>query len=1486
MKKITLWLFALFFSMQVNSQVNAYSFAQSSGTYTSLSGPTVIAAATTANNFDSQNWAIANGTIPFNFNFNGIDYTGCNVNSNGYITFGATLPTASTSTPISNATAYSGAISAWGGDLNAGFISGLITSQVSYGVEGTAPNREFVIEYSNWRPAYSTSTTIFPFINFQIRLVETSNQIKVVYGNTGVAIGTATTAGTRQIGLRGATNADFNNRLNAATLNFNSSTAGIANNSSQAYSYATGATQGLPSNGLVYTWTPPTCIAPTGLNITNLTTTSATANWNANANASLGYEYELSTTNTAPTASGTVTTSTSASFTTLNPSTTYYLWIRSNCDAGGLSTWNVISFFTGYCVPSSTSTATYFDNFSTNGSITNITNNASGFATGGYQNNYSSATVTSFASGTVNYSLSIVGGTAGVAMWIDWNNNLVFEASEVVYSSNSYLATGNHTGSFAIPSTVALGDYRMRIRTDFNSINPDPCAVSFNRTEAEDYKITITSAPNDAMDFNNIQWVTDGTNGSNSSLSVPVNTPLTAYAEGYESGVTEAAGVGAGVEAWIGSSTTNTDPATWPSSAWLPATYVDNAGNNDNFSSTLNLPVGTHYVASRWRLNSAAFTYGGYNGTWNGTTNNSIQVNIQPLANDNCSGAIGLTVGNNFASNSVSASILGATTTPGITPSCQTLFGSDLWYSVVVPASGNVTIESQVATSNSMTDSVISVFSGACGTLTQIACDDDSGLAGANNLMSVVNITGRTPGEVLYVAIWKYAVAAPTATTSSFQISAFDCPSTTLAPTGDATQSFCVAATVQDLVATGTGIKWYDAATGGNLLTATTALVSGNSYFASQTINCEGLARFEVVVTLDAQIVPTFDAIPNLCVNSTAPTLPTTSNNSIIGTWSPSTIDTTVAGTFTYTFTPNAGQCASNRVIDIVISDLPTAPTGDAAQTFCSTTSPTLASLTVSGTGLIWYDAATGGNVLPNTTVLTATTYYVASNNGTCESSRLQIVVTEDCPFTGCLTVENGQWPTGAFTPNATLCDGVTIQNITTCGYASEFSVVNVTLGQTYTFASSVSTDVITLSTDDGATAITTGVGSVVWLATVTGPVRFYTHLDGCLEEDECRIKTVICGVPSTDQPDYVSLQWPPTITITQGGSGTVYGQVYEAGLTDVVPNIDGQAAGIEAWIGISPVGSNTNPNTWTNWIPATWNPTHISNNDEYQATVGAALLPGTYYYATRFRLNFGPYVYGGIDSSNNGAFWNGTTYNSGILTVTPPPAPANDECTNAIALTPGGVFADNPLSGTILGASTTAGVTPSCQTLFAADVWYSVVVPASGSITIETQVASSNTVTDSVIAAFSGACGTLTQLGCDDDGGPAGANNLMSILSLSALTPGDVIYVGVWKYGTAAPTGTNSQFQVSAYDPSLATDTFDASSFKFYPNPVKDMLNLSYSQNISKVQVINLLGQEVTSKSIDATDAKVDMSNLPSGTYLVKVTSDNQVKTIKVIKQ
>jgi len=73
-------------------------------------------------------------------------------------------------------------------------------------------------------------------------------------------------------------------------------------------------------------------------------------------------------------------------------------------------------------------------------------------------------------------------------------------------------------------------------------------------------------------------------------------------------------------------------------------------------------------------------------------------------------------------------------------------------------------------------------------------------------------------------------------------------------------------------------------------------------------------------VTIATQITPVFTAIGTLCLNSTAPTLPAISNNGITGIWNPATINTTVAGTTTYTFTPAAGQCATSvATLDVVI---------------------------------------------------------------------------------------------------------------------------------------------------------------------------------------------------------------------------------------------------------------------------------------------------------------------------------------------------------------------------------------------------------------------------------------------------------------------------------------------------------------------------------------------------------------------------------------
>ena len=55
---------------------------------------------------------------------------------------------------------------------------------------------------------------------------------------------------------------------------------------------------------------------------------------------------------------------------------------------------------------------------------------------------------------------------------------------------------------------------------------------------------------------------------------------------------------------------------------------------------------------------------------------------------------------------------------------------------------------------------------------------------------------------------------------------------------------------------------------------------------------------------------------------------------------------------------------------------------------------------------------------------------------------------------------------------------------------------------------------------------------------------------------------------------------------------------------------------------------------------------THYGNDDEYFVDIGSGIAtPGTYYYASRFRLNGGAFSYGGIEPPNGGNFWDGVTY-------------------------------------------------------------------------------------------------------------------------------------------------------------------------------------------------------------------------------------------------
>jgi hypothetical protein len=138
---------------------------------------------------------------------------------------------------------------------------------------------------------------------------------------------------------------------------------------------------------------------------------------------------------------------------------------------------------------------------------------------------------------------------------------------------------------------------------------------------------------------------------------------------------------------------------------------------------------------------------------------------------------------------------------------------------------------------------------------------------------------------------------------------------------------------------------------------------------------------------------------------------------------------------------------------------------------------------------------------------------------------------------------------------------------------------------------------------------------------------------------------------------------------------------------------------------------------------------------------------------------------------------------------------PANDNPCGATLLTVNASCTFTATNNT--AATATTGVpAPTCASYGGADVWFRLVVPASGQVTIDSNT---GTITDSGMALYTApSCsGTFTQVDCDDDDS---GNGLMSLITATSLTPGSTVYVRFWRFGGG--TGT---FSICAYGPASA---------------------------------------------------------------------------------
>lgn len=561
----------LFYSATSLGQVAVnYGFTQSSGTYVPLVGGTTLTSYTGtsgATSMDDVTLNIPNGTIPFTFQYDGGGYTGLNVNTNGFIAFGATAPTTATYTPLSSTTAYNGAISAFGRDLQGGFMfaatrtaasnvltgvtnfgpvtvgallsgtgiavgatvtaidtgAGTITmslnataagtatavqaggaswSNIQYGTVGSAPNRTFVVQFSGFKRFGSTLTTAQHMsLNFQFRLNESDGAVEVVYNNCSPGLSTFTTV--NQVGLRGPNNTfatNVNNRLNTKGTNDNwiNSVVGTLNTSGMVFNNV--APANVISNGLTYRWVSAACTGTPAPGNTTATSTNVCNGalfglglQNATAGTGVTYQWQSSPDGNDP---WTNIGSSSSTQVLSQTSSTYYRCIVTCAGNPGTSTPVLVTGCdcagAGVCTSAATNVT---DEWLSNVTFAGINNNSGSTFYSDFRCGLSGSVIagdTYLFSSTVS---QIGTFTETVKVYIDWNQNSVFEAGEFYLigscASNGCIISGNIT----VPPGANLGNTMVRVAMKFSTPHVDSGCGSYIFGEVEDYQINVTSVP-------------------------------------------------------------------------------------------------------------------------------------------------------------------------------------------------------------------------------------------------------------------------------------------------------------------------------------------------------------------------------------------------------------------------------------------------------------------------------------------------------------------------------------------------------------------------------------------------------------------------------------------------------------------------------------------------------------------------------------------------------------------------------------------------------------------------------------------------------------------------------------------------------------------------------------------------------------------------------------------------------------------------------
>ncbi len=229
--------------------------------------------------------------------------------------------------------------------------------------------------------------------------------------------------------------------------------------------------------------------APTNLVTSNITGTSITLSWESSTDnvGVTGYDVYQGTTLIDSTVDGLISVVSG-----LTPSTSYTFTVRAKDAAGNFSpasnstTGTTLEGDITYCSSQGNNINFEYIDFVSIGGFSNPSS-----ATSGYSD------YTNLDKPTVDYGANTIVLSVGFAnssytefwgVWIDYDKNGTFEASEQVVSASTS-SSANQSYNFSIPTTALEGETRMRVSMKYNGA-PDPCET-FTYGEVEDYTVNI-----------------------------------------------------------------------------------------------------------------------------------------------------------------------------------------------------------------------------------------------------------------------------------------------------------------------------------------------------------------------------------------------------------------------------------------------------------------------------------------------------------------------------------------------------------------------------------------------------------------------------------------------------------------------------------------------------------------------------------------------------------------------------------------------------------------------------------------------------------------------------------------------------------------------------------------------------------------------------------------------------------------------------------